>query len=67
MKTWTTPAGNTLRRIIATDKALNAACRRLMRTCPDKCPIIQKACFDSVPTRKSCAARLKAYFLRRAR
>ena len=52
---------------IRIEMALESACRRLMRTCPDKCPIIQKACFDSVPTRKSCADRLKAFFLRRAR
>ena len=67
MKTWMTPEGNGLRRSVAVELALNAACLRLMRTCPDKCPIIQKACFDSVPTRKSCADRLKAYFIRRAR
>lgn len=67
MRTWMTPEGNGIRRSVAIESALNAACRRLMRTCPEKCPIIQKACFVIVPTRKSCAARLKAYFLRRDR
>jgi hypothetical protein len=48
-------------------KALSAACRRLMRTCPDKGPIMRRECRDTVPTRKSCAERMKAYLLRRAR
>ena len=69
MKTYMTPAGNTLRAIIATNKALNAACRRLMRTCPVdvKCPIMRRECMTGVPTRKSCAERMKALLLRRAR
>lgn len=67
MKSWETPAGNGVRRLIAVDKALDAACRQLTLTCPDKCPIIYRACFNSVPTRKACAQRMKAYLLRRAR
>ena len=69
MSTWMTPEGNGLRRSVAIEAALNAACRRLMRTCPVdvKCPIMRRECMNSVPTRKSCAQRMKAYLLRRVR
>ncbi len=42
-------------------------CLPFMRSLPDKCPIMVKACMDTIPTRKSCAKRLKAYFLRKVK
>ena len=54
---------------IVVEMALESACRRLMRTCPVdvKCPIMRRECMTGVPTRKSCAERMKALLLRRAR
>lgn len=59
---------NRSRRAGKMEKALDLACKRLMSLClDDKCPVIHKECMTGVPTRKDCAARMKAYLLRRVR